>query len=47
MNERGADRGELEEARQEYLDRERWRFFLHGHFLVGRFWKEQSVIIYI
>ncbi len=36
MYERGATRGGgLDQARREYLDRERWRLFCHGHTLGG------------
>ncbi len=32
MSERGATRGGgLDQAKREYLDRERWRLFCHGH----------------
>ncbi len=44
MCERGATGGgELEQARREYLDTERWRFFCLGYLLGECFWQEQEV----
>ncbi len=36
-------RGVLDEARREFLDRERWRLFCHGHLLEGRSQRERDV----
>ena len=36
MHGRGVDRG-IEQARRDYLDRERWRLFCHSHSLWGTF----------
>ncbi len=44
MCERGATRGgELDQARRECLDRERWRLFCHGHTLGGHPWREWDI----
>ncbi len=37
VSERGAMRNELEWARRECMDRERWRFVCHGHPFGGHF----------
>ncbi len=39
VSERGVRGNELEWARSECMDRERWRSFCHGHPLEGRFWR--------
>ena len=44
MHERVADRGgEIELAKRECVDRERWRLFCHGYLLGGRSWREQGI----
>ncbi len=45
MCERGATRvgGGLDQAKREYLDRERWRLFCCGYPLVGRSRRERGV----
>ncbi len=44
MSERGVTRGgELEQARKEYLDRERWRFFCCSHPLEVHSWMEKGI----
>ena len=44
MHDKGADgkRG-LKQARRKYMDRERWRFFYHGHPLRKRIWRKSGV----
>ena len=37
MHDRG---GRIEQARKEYIDRERWRFFCHGHSLEACYQRE-------
>ncbi len=43
VSERGATVNELEWARRESIDIERWRSICHGHPLWGRFRSEQGV----
>ncbi len=44
MCESGATReGELDQARRECLDRERWRLFYRGHTLESCSWRERGV----
>ncbi len=44
MSERGVRGNELEWARREYLDRERWRSVCRGHPLGGHFWRERVIV---
>ena len=44
MLEKVADRGEeIELAKREFVDRERWRLLCRGHPLRGRSWREQGI----
>ncbi len=43
VSERGVRRNELERARRECMDRERWRSVYRGHPLWGRFRRERGV----
>ncbi len=43
MSERGVRRNELEWARRECMDRERWRSVCHGHPVGERFRRERGV----
>ncbi len=43
VSERGVRGNELEWARSECTERERWRSFCRGHPLEGRFWRVQSI----